>query len=106
MSGKHVVTPTQLMTPRVVSLKELREKLLPFIGGWAWADDALNDLWLKGAPDPNASMCPNEPPCPVRQCPHIKRILLPNYFAQWWKEVCKRQGYALTATQAVKRAKL
>lgn len=104
--SQNIITPTQLMAPRIVSLAELRDKLLPYISGWAWADDALNDLWLKGAPDPSASVCPNTPACPTRKCPHIKRVLLPNYFAQWWGEVCARQGYELTAVQVVERSKL
>lgn len=91
-------------TPRMVSLKEMRDKLVPLIGGWKWADDAINDLWLKGAPDPQNCVCPRRPHCKIRECPHVKRVLLPGQFAKWWKEVAERQGFELEAikTKAVK----
>lgn len=101
-----VMTPNDCLTPRIVSLKELREKLQPAIQGWEWADDALTDLWQQGAPVPQASICPTVPPCPARACPHIKRILLPTQFSQWWAEVCQRTGSELSAQQALHLAKI
>jgi hypothetical protein len=103
---RKLVTPNDYITPRTVSLKELRARLLPLIGGWTWADDAINDLWLLGAPDPQAHMCPqvaegSGKPCPARECPHVKRILLPKQFQKWWAEVAARQGYELSAAQAL-----
>ncbi len=102
----HIVTPSDYIHPRVVSLKELRDKLMPFIRGWGWADDAINDLWKLGAPDPQASLCPCKPPCPVRECPHVRRVLMPRQFAAWWGEVGARIGSALTAEQALRRARV
>lgn len=105
-----ITTPSDYITPRTVSLKELRARLLPLIGGYKWADDAINDLWLKGAPDPQAHMCPqvaegSGKPCPARECPHVKRILLPKQFQKWWADVAARQGYELSAAQALRVVK-
>jgi len=101
-----ITTPTDLIAPRIVSLKELRDKLLPKVGGWSWAEDALVDLWKLGSPDPQHSMCPqvaekSGPPCPMRECPHVKRLLMPRQFQQWWSEVQQRQGWEMTAAQAL-----
>lgn len=99
------------VVPRTISLKELRDKLLPQIGGWKWAEDAIHDLWKLGAPDPQAYMCPqvregSGKPCPARECPHVKRVLLPTQFAKWWAEVAARQGRETTAAQAFAKSKL
>lgn len=102
MTARRILTPAELMQPRTVSLKELRATLLPLFAGWSWADDAIVDLWLMGAPDPQASVCPqvaegSGPPCPLRECPHVKRVLLAGHFKKWWDEVTARRDQALLA---------
>lgn len=99
--------------PRVVSIYELLAKLLPHIEGYAWAEDALMDLWLMGAPEPSlANRACLEGHCqlearqlhkclPKWGCARIKRILLPAQFAVWWLDVAQRQGLELTAQQAL-----
>lgn len=86
------------MQPRIVSLKELRDKLIPQIGGYGWADDALNDLWLLGAPDPSSRPCNCRD---IRRCTHTKRILLPSQFQKWWKDVAERTGREARAAMAM-----
>lgn len=92
------VGEADIQQPRIVSLKELRDKLIPLIGGYAWADAALNDLWLMGAPVPESAPCSCRD---IRQCPHTKRVLLPGQFAKWWKDVADRQGVAFSAAKAM-----
>ncbi len=92
-----LLTLDDLTRPRTISLKELRDKLLPLYATWPWADDAIVDLWKLGAPDPQALVCPqvaegSGPPCRERECPHVKRILLPGQFQKWVHEVEQRQG--------------
>jgi hypothetical protein len=99
------------LKPRMVSIYELRAKLLPLMAGCPWAEDALMDLWKKGAPDPSPSSMPCPPgscrfeqaggePCGKWGCRREKRVLLPAQFAAWWQDVARRQGLDLTAGQA------
>lgn len=69
------------MEPRFVTLSELRAKLLPYCFGYKWAEDAIVDLWKKGAPLPVAPGMPET------------RVLLPKQFAKWWEDVAQRMGY-------------
>jgi len=69
-------------TPRIVTLKELQTVLIRYTFGWKWAEDAIVDLWKKGAPIPQPEGMPE------------RRILLPGQFALWWAEVAGRMGYA------------
>jgi len=106
--NRKIITPADITGPRMVTLKELWDKLYPYVAGWAWGEDAIVDLWNLGAPDPQHSMCPqviehSGPPCPTRQCPHVKRLLIPKQFAKWWQEVQQRQATALAVEQALAR---
>ncbi len=69
-------------TPRIVTLPELQKVLFRYTFGWRWAEDAIVDLWKKGAPIPQPEGQPE------------RRILLPGQFALWWAEVAQRMGYA------------
>ena len=68
------------MQPRIVSLADLKRVLLPLCLGYVWAENAITDLWLKGAPVPQAE---NEPE---------RRILIPKHFETWWNEIQQRMG--------------
>lgn len=81
-----ILRPDEIMRPRIVSLKDLQDKLLPYCVGYAWAEGAIVDLWKKGAPVPQS-----DPQAPER------RILIPEYFSQWWQDVQQRMGYEATA---------
>lgn len=76
-----VATPTTMTQPRIVTLQELKDKLIPIAGGDKWGLDTITDLWLKGAPIPNVS--PNQP---------VQRILLPRQFEAWFNDVQSRRG--------------
>ena len=95
------------LTPRMVSIYELRAKLIPLMAGYAWAEDALMDLWKLGAPDPSPRSSPctlafgplacarqsnGKPRCGVYGCAREKRVLLPKQFEKWWADVAQRQG--------------
>lgn len=95
------------LTPRMVSIYELRAKLMSLMQGYAWAEDALMDLWRMGAPDPAPSSVPcklaygpnacakamnGQVRCGIYGCAREKRILLPAQFEKWWGDVAKRQG--------------
>ena len=83
---KIIVTAAELTSPKTVTLAQLRRVLLPYCMGWRWAEDAINDLWLKG--------------CPMPYCgPGVEevRILLPGQFRKWWAEVQQRIGYEVAA---------
>lgn len=82
----------ETMQPRIVSLSELKAKLIPLCLGYTWAEKAVTDLWLKGAPVPQA---PDQPE---------RRILIPIHFAKWWEEVRQRMGVNATPEQVYKLA--
>lgn len=93
-----------LAIPKMVSIYELREKLLPLMAGCSWAEDELMDLWKMGAPDPSAVVCPQGvclnhkqggDHCSKWGCRREKRVLLPAQFATWWANVANRQGLEL-----------
>jgi len=73
-----MLTPEEL-SPRIVTLRELRRVLLPHCHGWKWAEDAIVDLWKLGAPVPNPGA-------------EERRVLLPSQFKKWWLEVTERIG--------------
>jgi len=87
---RNIVTPR--MQPRIVSLADLKAKLLPLCLGYAWAEGAIVDLWLKGAPVPQPG---NQPE---------RRILIPAHFSAWWAEVQQRMGVDVTAQRAYRVA--
>lgn len=98
MSNNKLDDIVQRMQPRMVSYPELECKLLPYVTGFKWGRDAIRDLWLKGAPAPQ-DKCPGNKPCKAYpRCNHIRRIILPNYFAAWWAEVGERQEQELAAS--------
>jgi hypothetical protein len=74
------------LQPKLVTFEELRVKLLPYCLGWAWAEDAIRDLWLKGAPVPTAPHTPET------------RVLLPGQFRAWWGEIQQRMGLPVGAS--------
>lgn len=78
-----LITPGQVMQPRIVSFDDLQKALLPMCVGMPWAQSAIRDLWLLGAPVPQPEGAPE------------RRILLPGKFAQWWGEVQQRMGLEL-----------
>lgn len=78
-----ILNRSQIMQPRIVSLQDLRAVLVPLCLGYPWAENAIVDLWKKGAPVPQAEGQPE------------RRILIPEYFAQWWAEVQQRMGVEL-----------
>lgn len=82
-----ILTPTKAMQPRIVSLADLKAKLLPLCLGYAWAENAIVDLWKKGAPVPQAQGEPE------------RRILIPTHFAMWWNEIQQRMGISATAPE-------
>lgn len=84
---KQLLTPTEVMKPRIVSLADLKAKLLPLCLGYAWAEGAIVDLWKKGAPVP-------QPEGAVE-----RRILIPTHFATWWNEIQQRMGVEATAAE-------
>jgi hypothetical protein len=97
----------------MVSIYELRARLLPLMVGIPWAEDALMDLWKMGAPDPATwgQVCPpgtcashaqGKPACGKWGCARERRLLLPTQFATWWRDVATRQGLSLTPSQALK----
>jgi len=87
-----IATPTTLTQPRIVTLKELHDKLIPICGGDKWGIDTIGDLWKMGAPIPNVN--PDQPE---------QRILLPGQFQKWFQDVATRTGNDLTARQAYNR---
>jgi hypothetical protein len=89
---KQLVTPSQVMQPRIVSLTDLKETLLPLCLGYAWAEGAITDLWLKGAPVPQPEGAPE------------RRILIPQHFATWWGEIQQRMGVEATTTDVYRLA--
>ena len=89
--------------PRLVTYKELRRILLPYVRGWSWADDAIWDLWTFGAPVPQ-DRCPGDTPCKqYPKCGHIRRILSIAKFALWWDEVSLRQAKEISVAEVLKK---
>ena len=89
--------------PRLISWPELQVVMTPYMHGWSWANDALWDLWTMGAPVPQ-DKCPGDAPCrQYPKCNHIRRILLPNYFAKWYEEVRQRMSLEWDHKTAYKR---
>ena len=85
------------LAPRLVTYPELATKLLPYVVGYKWGRETIHDLWIKGAPMPNDG-CPGKVACRAfPECQHIRRVLLPNYFAEWWTDVSKRIGKDISA---------
>lgn len=87
-----ILTPTKVMQPRIVSLAELKAKLVPLCLGYTWAENAIVDLWKKGAPVPQPESEPE------------RRILIPMHFAAWWNEIQQRMGISATAPEVYKVA--
>lgn len=101
--------------PRMVSMAELRKRLGPVMVGVPWAEDALQDLWRMGAPDPNPSSRPCDrkrlgcwmktrwgmKECEKHACKKEKRLLLPTQFTKWWEQVAERQGLTYTPKQII-----
>lgn len=87
-----ILTPTQAMQPRIVSLADLKAKLLPLCLGYAWAEGAIVDLWKKGAPVPQPEGEPE------------RRILIPKHFEAWWNEIQQRMGVNAPASEVYKLA--
>jgi hypothetical protein len=82
MSG--ILTPSQINQPRLVTIDELRAKLLPLTMGYKWGEDAIHDLWKLGAPVP---VNPGQPET---------RVLLPKQFEKWFTDVATRKGLDTT----------
>ena len=70
------------LAPKIVTFPQLYAVLIPYCAGYAWAEDAIRDLWLLGAPVPRSN--PSAPEA---------RILLPSKFAAWWADVQQRMGF-------------
>jgi len=81
-----IITPGQTnpMQPRLVTIAELRARLLPLCVGYRWAEDAIHDLWKMGAP------------VPVNPGEAERRILLPKQFQKWFEDVAARKGLDTT----------
>lgn len=75
-----IITPTQMNQPRIVTLAELRAKLLPLTKGDVWAQKSIVDLFCKGAPIPQKAGEPE------------RRILIPQQFELWFNDFSKRVG--------------
>lgn len=68
------------MQPRIVTLAELKAKLLPICLGNKWGEGTIVDLWKKGAPVPQPEGEPE------------RRILIPGQFKKWWDDLHQRLG--------------
>jgi hypothetical protein len=89
--------------PKLVTYPELRRKLEVYTRGWPWAEDAIRDLWLMGAPMP-MDKCPGNTPCKAYpSCDHIRRVLIPEAFAKWWAEVGERQAELIGAKEVASK---
>lgn len=102
--------------PRIISMADLRKKLGPLMAGVPWAEDALQDLWRMGAPDPDPRHHPCDrkhygcfrqkvmgmPGCDKHACHRERRVLLPTQFTEWWKQVSERQGIEYTPEQILR----
>ena len=85
-----ILTPSQVNQPRLVTLKQLQDVLLPLCFGDKWAESTIGDLWKLGAP------------VPVGPGQDETRILLPNQFMKWFADLSKRVGLGLTPDGAYK----
>jgi hypothetical protein len=83
-----ILTSNQLPQPRIVTLAEMKAKLLPLAMGDKWAESAIVDLWKKGAPIPQPAGEPE------------RRILIPEQFQLWFDDFSKRIGVSQTAKTA------
>jgi len=85
-----IVTPGDMTKPRIVTFNQLRNKLAPYLSvSPREATLELHDLWSMGAPTPDSRPGVEE-----------RRILFPNQFSKWWKELCKRHGWEVTPMEA------
>jgi len=85
-----IITPGDLTQPKIVTFKQLATALEPFLAvSNREATLELHDLWKMGAPTPDSGPGVEE-----------KRILFPNQFSKWWKELCRRQGWDVTPQEA------
>lgn len=85
-----IITPGDMTQPRIVTFAQLRQKLAPFLAvSEREATLELHDLWKLGAPTPDSG-------------PHVeeKRILFPNQFSKWWKEMAQKYGWEVTPMEA------
>lgn len=81
---REILTSSQINQPRLVTIAELRAKLLPLTFGYKWGEDAIHDLWKLGAP------------VPVNPGEAERRILLPKQFEKWFNDVAERKGLDTT----------
>lgn len=84
----NIVTPSQVNQPRLVTLKQLQDVLLPLCFGDKWAESTIVDLWRLGAP------------VPVGPGQAETRILLPHQFMKWFSDFSQRVGFGFTPDSA------
>jgi hypothetical protein len=93
------------LPPRLVTFPQLVAKLYPYVQGYKWGIETIHDLWIKGAPMPE-DRCPNNRPCnKFPECDHIRRVILPNYFAEWWTDVGGRLGSEMSPQDVLRQIK-
>lgn len=76
-----IITPGEVLQPKIVTFDELFKVLFPLTNNWSWAVDSIRDLWLLGAPVPSFGI--NQPEM---------RILFPSQFKKWYQEIQQRMG--------------
>lgn len=81
-----LLTPNQVVGPRIVTEAELKLSLTPLLIHDKWAQDTIGDLWRMGAPTPDSGPNTIE-----------RRILLPKQFQKWFDDVAQRHGFIFTA---------
>lgn len=84
----NILTPSQVNQPRLVTLKQLQDVLLPLCLGDKWAESTIVDLWKLGAP------------VPVGPGQDETRILLPHHFKKWFQDFQSRLGLGATPDTA------
>lgn len=84
----NILTPSEVNKPRLVTLKQLQDVLLPLCFGDKWAEDTIGDLWKMGAP------------VPVGLGQDETRILLPHQFKKWFEDLSRRVGLGFTPNSA------
>lgn len=77
-----MIKSSNSMAPRIVTWAELVTGLKPYIDSKSTLLD-LHDLWKMGAPVPQRYQGEIE-----------RRILLPNQFETWWRNMAAKQGLA------------